>query len=89
MVYETIFDDTFRDHIKKFTLAERKLIFSKIELLKNNLDHNSLRTQKLRKTHENRYESSVSMDIRLIWQLDGDTIFIEDVGRHDILKKYG
>jgi len=91
MIYETTFDDTFLDHIKKFTLIDRKLIFSKIELLKNNPNHNSLRTQKLRKSHNNWYESSVNMSIRLFWRFNraGDTIIIEDVGRHDILKKYG
>jgi len=39
MIYETFFEDIFLDHIKKFTLPERKLIFSKIKLLKNNPAH--------------------------------------------------
>jgi len=89
MIYDTFYGDLFFAHFEKFTLKERRLIESKIDFLKVNPYHPSLRTQKLRKYDDNLYESSVSMDIRLIWRLKGSAMIFEDVGRHDILKKYG
>jgi mRNA-degrading endonuclease YafQ of YafQ-DinJ toxin-antitoxin module len=84
-------EDLFFDHFAKFSEREQKTIYRKLELLQNNPEHNSLRTQKLRGTYKNWRESSVSMGIRVIWRYneDGDVILVEDVGRHDILKKYG
>ena len=36
----------------------------------------------------NRYEFSVNMDIRVIWQYEGDNIIaLVDIGHHDILYK--
>ncbi|GBU21590.1 hypothetical protein R80B4_01486 [Fibrobacteres bacterium R8-0-B4] len=89
MEYKIVLEDLFLEHLVRFPESEQSVIYRKIEILKNNPAHRSLRTQRLLKFHENLYESSVSMGIRLIWLLDDDTIFIEDVGRHDILKKYG
>jgi len=88
MKYDTLYADLFLDHFERFTLKERRIIERKIELLINNPDHPSLRTQSLHR-FEDFYESSVSMGIRVIWELDEDTIILHDVGRHDILKKYG
>jgi len=89
MDYGIHFEDAFDESIKKFTLSERRVIFNKINLLKNNIDHPSLRTEKLYKgTNIEIRSSSVSMGIRLIWQLEGNIIHINDVGRHDIYRKY-
>jgi len=91
MKYGMYLEDLFFDRLARFSESERNLIYSKLEILQNNPNHNSLRTQKLRGTYKNWYESSVSMSIRLIWRFsrDRDIIIVEDVGRHDILKKYG
>jgi mRNA-degrading endonuclease YafQ of YafQ-DinJ toxin-antitoxin module len=38
-----------------------------------------------------KYESSVSMDIRILWRFDEDEdniIVALDVGHHDVLKRY-
>jgi len=89
MEYKTSYSERFLDHFGQMTEYEQKLIDRKIEILKSNIDHRSLRTQVLRGKQKNRYESSVSMDIRLIWDLYDDHIFFVDVGHHDILKIYG
>ncbi|MCL2183686.1 MAG: hypothetical protein FWB85_09490 [Chitinispirillia bacterium] len=50
--------------------------------------HKSLRTKKLHGTPGLK-ESSVNMDIRIIWYLENNKIiFTSDVGHHDVLKKY-
>lgn len=49
----------------------------------------SLRTKKM-KGYFGEYESSVNMDIRIIWQFDDDDneiIVALDVGHHDVLTK--
>jgi len=88
MEYRIVFDDLFFDRLARFSESERRIIYHKIEILKANPAHRSLRTQRLHR-FEDFYESSVSMGIRVIWEMDDDVIIIHDVGRHDILKKYG
>jgi len=84
-MYKIYLSATFRKSIKKFDSVRRKLIVKKIEFLKHNPDHPSLRTEKL---DDDTWASSVSMGIRLIWTLEKDTIYIEDVGKHDIYRQY-
>jgi len=87
MKYNARYVDLFFNHFKRFTLKEQRVIERKIDILINDPDHPSLRTKKL--NDDNLYESSVSMDIRVIWRLNENLIVFEDVGHHDILKKYG
>jgi len=87
MKHNTRYVDLFLDHLERFTLKEQRVIERKIDILINNPDHPSLRTKKL--NDKNLYESSVSMDIRVIWRLKGNLMVFEDIGHHDILKKYG
>jgi len=84
-MYKLYFDIGFRKNIKKFDLSRRRIIFNKIKFLRDNPDHPSLRTEKL---DNKNWSSSISMGIRLIWQLEGDTILIVDVGKHDIYRQY-
>ena len=76
------------ERLDRFSKSEQRIILRKLDILKNNPDHRSLRTQKLHR-FDNLYESSISMDIRVIWQMEEDAIIFHDVGRHDILKMYG
>jgi mRNA interferase RelE/StbE len=85
--HKLLFSEKFINNFGKFSVEYQNLIIGKLHLLGNNPRHPSLRTQKLNKWDE-LIESSVSMDIRLIWQYDGDDIIIQDIGRHDILRKY-
>jgi len=84
-----MFDDDFIKNVKKIDSARRKLVFKKIDLLKNDPDHPSLRTEKLFKGTKNEIRaSSMNMGIRLIWKLEGNIIYIKDIGRHDVYRKY-
>jgi mRNA interferase RelE/StbE len=88
-MYKILFDVDFRKNIKKLDVTRQKAILKKIDFLRDNPDHPSLRTEKLYKgtTNETR-ASSINMGIRLIWQLIGDEIKVIDVGGHDIYRKY-
>jgi mRNA-degrading endonuclease YafQ of YafQ-DinJ toxin-antitoxin module len=55
--------------------------------IENNL-HPSLRTKKIN-GHKDLFESSINMDIRIIWYYENQTIIVLiDIGHHDILKIY-
>jgi mRNA-degrading endonuclease YafQ of YafQ-DinJ toxin-antitoxin module len=88
MIYETSYDDLFADHFERLTLKERRIVEKKINIMKHDLDHPSLRTQPLHRFPA-MYESSISMDIRVIWRIVGNVIVFVDIGHHDILKIYG
>lgn len=64
------------------------LVKKKIELLKANFYHPSLRVKKI-KASTNLFECSVNMDIRIIFVFEGNNIIaLLDIGHHDILDKY-
>jgi len=80
--------DTFRDNFEKLSTEEQALVESKLERLAENPHHPSLRSKKLR-GRDDRFESSINMDIRIIWQYeDGRLIVVLDIGHHDLLKRY-
>jgi mRNA interferase RelE/StbE len=81
--------DVFWKDLKRFSPKIQDIILSKIELLAENPDHPSLRTEKLYKSTKKRTRaSSISMGIRLLWELENDTIRLLNVGKHDIYREY-
>ncbi|MDR0847309.1 MAG: cytotoxin [Lactobacillales bacterium] len=88
MGYKINFTETFSKSFGKLTKIERDRIEKKLEILVINPFHPSLRTKKL-KGHDGKFEFSVNMDIRVIWEYRGDTILLMlDVGHHGILDRY-
>ena len=88
MAYQFTFTSRFQKHFKSLTSQEKKQLKNKLELLAENPAHPPLRTKRIQGTAD-LFESSVNMDIRIIWFYEGDKIiFIVDVGHHDILKQY-
>ena len=88
MAYEFTFTRRFEKHFKTLTEQEKKQLRKKLELLSENPMHPSLRTKRIQGTADF-FESSVNMDIRIIWYYEGDKlIIIVDVGHHDILKQF-
>jgi mRNA interferase RelE/StbE len=84
----TVPSKSFERDIRKLSAIDQKRVLEKVRLLESDPYHPSLRTKKLRSEPDN-YESSVNMDIRIIWRLKNKTIiFLLDVGHHDILKRY-
>ena len=78
----------FLKSYKKLTIQLQNQIDKKLIILAQNPNHPSLRTKRIQGT-ERLYESSVNMDVRLIWHYGGGTIIIMlDVGHHDILKRF-
>ena len=77
--------NAFEKSLKRLTSNEQRIIALKLLTLRNDPFHPSLRTKKVRKFNDT-FESSVNMDIRILWKHEGDRIIlIINVGRHDIL----
>ena len=88
MTYQFTFTKRFEKHYKKLTVQEKKQLSQKLDLLSQNPAHPSLRTKRIQGT-DNLYESSVNMDIRIIWYYEDDVmIILVDIGHHDILKQF-
>ncbi len=86
--YKLVPSNGFYKELGKLSSNDSDLVLSKLPLLEENPFYPSLRTKKMKGTF-NTYESSVNMDIRILWQLDNDgVIALMDVGHHDVLRKY-
>lgn len=82
------FTKRFQKHFKDLTEQEKKQLRNKLQLLEENPMHPSLRTKRIKGTVD-LFESSVNMDIRIIWYYEGDKmIILVDVGHHDILNQF-
>jgi mRNA-degrading endonuclease RelE of RelBE toxin-antitoxin system len=84
-MYELERTKRFSKDIEKLSVNEQRLVARKLRLLSENPHHPLLRTKKYTK-YANTFESSVNMDIRILWQYKGDKIIIViEIGHHDIL----
>jgi mRNA-degrading endonuclease YafQ of YafQ-DinJ toxin-antitoxin module len=87
-VFKLIPGKHFVKSYKKLPSLLQKRIDNKLLRLAEDPNHPSLRTKRIQGT-ERLYESSVNMDVRLIWYYEGDRLIILlDVGHHDILKQF-
>ena len=67
---------------------ERSQLKKKLELLMQDPLYPSLRTKRIQGTTD-LFEFSVNMDVRVIWEYDGETlILLLDIGHHDILDQF-
>jgi len=88
MIYQFTYTSRFQKHFKNLTPQEKNQIINKLDLLSKNPAHPSLRTKRIQGMND-LFESSVNMDIRIIWYYEGDImIILVDVGHHDILKQF-
>ena len=88
MSFKLVPDKKFIKNYAKLTSTERKQTDKKLILLADNPLHPSLRTKRIRGT-ASLYESSVNMDVRLIWHWEQEIIILMlDIGHHSILNQY-
>jgi mRNA-degrading endonuclease YafQ of YafQ-DinJ toxin-antitoxin module len=85
--FKLVPDKRFIKNYAKLTKAEQKQTDAKLLLLSKNPLHPSLRTKRIRGT-DALYETSVNMDIRIIWNYERNyIILLLDLGHHKILNK--
>lgn len=88
MNYKITYTKRFIKNLKRLNAAERAQLKKKLEILEMDPLHPSLRTKRIQGTVD-LFEFSVNMDVRVIWQYDGDTIILLlDIGHHDILNQF-
>jgi mRNA-degrading endonuclease RelE of RelBE toxin-antitoxin system len=86
--YIAFYSKTFQKEFEKLSDVHREMVMKKIAMMEENPFYPSLRTKKMG-GGTGYYESSINMDIRILWYFEGDRIIIlTDVGHHDVLKKY-
>ena len=87
MEYKLTFTERFKKNFQRLNNNEKKILKNKLEILKQNPMHPSLRTKRIQEMKD-LFECSVNMDIRFIWYYEvGRIIVLLDVGYHDVLDK--
>lgn len=87
-MYKLTYTDRFKKAFNNLNKDEQNQFENKMKLFIENVLHPSLRTKKI-KGYKDLYESSINMDIRIIWYFECDKLIILlDIGHHDILKKF-
>lgn len=88
MPYKITYSKAFKKHYNKLSDSEKKQTQQKLKFFIENPTHPSLRTKKIQ-GGDGIWESSVTMDIRIIWFYENnELVFLLDIGHHDILSKW-
>ena len=83
--YDVILTKQFNKKFIKLSREDRNRVVETIRIMKADPSYPSLRTKKF-KTFK---ESSVNMDIRILWYFrSSQVIVVFDVGHHDVIRKY-
>ena len=87
--YGLAFLKGFTKEFERLSGIHKKMVMKTVLTLQEDPFYPSLRTKKMEGKYGN-YESSVNMDIRILWRFrdDGKSISLLDVGHHDVLRKY-
>ena len=86
-MYKVAYTDRFKKAFNNLSKREQDQFENKMKLFIQNVLHPSLRTKKIH-GHKNLYESSINMDIKIIWYFeDENLIILIDIRHHDILNK--
>jgi len=59
-----------------------------LRLLAENFYHPSLRAKKIKGRRDEMYEASITMNYRILFQIEDDTYLLRRIGTHDILNRY-
>lgn len=87
-MYKLTYTPRFKKAYASLTLVEKNQFQKKMELFVSNYLHPSLRTKKIQ-GQKDLYESSINMDIRIIWFFENEELIVlVDIGHHDVLNKY-
>jgi mRNA-degrading endonuclease RelE of RelBE toxin-antitoxin system len=80
------FSDQFRACYRRLPKHIQDQVDKALTLLKENPQHPSLHTKKMKATREV-WEARISYSYRMTFVWEGDLIILRRVGAHDILKK--
>lgn len=72
----------FKKAWEQLTVGEKALARKAITNLAGNLSYPALRVKKMQGA-ENIWEARVSLSLRITFQIEGETISLRNIGRHD------
>jgi mRNA-degrading endonuclease RelE of RelBE toxin-antitoxin system len=76
------FSDLFLESVEKLPEDVKKALKKKLGIMADNPRHPSLRTKKI-KGHENIFEASITMSMRMTWEYFEDGVLLRNIGEHD------
>ena len=80
-----VYHQTFLKHFKKRIAANKRLeerFYQRLNLLIQNPSHPLLKRHQLLGTKSSHWSFSMTGDIRVIYRIEGNTLFLYDVGTH-------
>lgn len=80
-----ILTEPFEIDFRKLSQAEQKQAKKSLRFLADNPKHPSLRIHRIKGTSF--WEAYVNMDIRIIFEQNSDTLILQAIGHHNIVKK--
>ncbi len=76
----------FKRDYKKLPSSSKEKVKKALLLMEKDLKYPSLQTKKIKGT-KNIWEARVSENLRITFNIDGNTITLRTAGKHDILKR--
>ena len=76
------FSDLFLEGVEGLPADVKKALKKQLDLMADNPRHPLLRTKKI-KGHENIFEASITINIRMTWEYFEDGILLRNIGEHD------
>ncbi len=83
---EVVFTARFDRLFRRLPKAIRDATFEKLATYLDNPTHPSLRVKRIRGT-DRIWEMSITMNYRLTFELEGETVILRRIGTHDILRR--
>ena len=80
------FSKRFKKEYKALPKEIQKTFDEKLSLLVSNVSHPSLRVKRIQGTKD-RWEGSITMNYRFIFEFSGNTVLLRTIGTHDILSR--
>lgn len=87
-MYEVLFKSSFLKRLKQLEANVFELAVKKIELIKNQANHKSLKVHKLHGALSEWHSFSVNYKIRIIFRFEGKRIILLGIDDHDIYKNH-
>ena len=85
VVFDVAFQRKFEKYKKRLTEAGKIRLKSRLEIFKENVFDDRLKTHKLKGNLGNYYSFSISHSDRIVFKmLDEETVFFIEIGGHDI-----
>ena len=76
------FSDLFLEGVEKLPADVKKALKKRLDIMADNPGYPSLRTKKI-KGHENIFEASITINMRMTGEYFVDGILLRNIGEHD------